>query len=409
MVVPPVDIKTVYSASDGEILNRTPNWLFTRFTDNSSMLNSLTYRSILKLLFDKHKSIYRIVEYKGTGCITTANICSLSFVNRTTILLSLLQHVDNEVKMRVIFKFFLRYANNINFFHPTPDNNTLCVLHQLLMEKKHPDILTLLLQRKEIQQPDIVFYLHQCITDTVHIEYVLDMFVPMTTTTSSPSDNYILYECLLRNYIKYNTIYSRRTFTRLLQRSRVCFTKLYRLLLTAGNFKVEQISWVQWSTLTGYNDVIFRKTIMDLFEHEFVIYVNAHELLTIYNGICRDYNITIKIPDHYIQQLIASGQYYPEHLLLFECTHSLEKFRHLLSDSCNVVQYIRKRFIMRYRRFALFWLHKTYRPGSKIFQTLGEKYSTIMAVDDAAADMTTMMPTPQPPPNIKQLENTIFL
>lgn len=344
------------------------------------------------------------------GYITTnENLYSLTNIDRSMLILNIIKEINVNVHMKVILKIFLRYVDNINFFYPTDSDNTLVYLRNALSANTHPDIVMLLLRRCELQAPEILNYLHACIGNTLHIEFITTHLKYDDVRRKELQKK--LYANILPNYIHNNSVHSRRLFRLLVSDSKLSFVELFELLLLPNSYRLEQVSLVDWRNLQGYDDALFKKAICDLFNTEHVLYTSAHELLQIYNVIVRSYAITIKIPTVYVYRLITSMLYSPQHLILFECTNSLDKFRSFLYDACPVVRYLKRRYNLRYRKFILYWRHKSYRPGSKIFTNLQNKYLHTLRHDDDDDDQQLIcdpVPLLSSNPDLKQLEHIIY-
>lgn len=349
-----------------------PDWIDEKFANEESLYHNLTYRCVLNIFFNNNRTIYRTIDHQHTEYIERGSIVTLSQTNRTTHLLSLIELIDNE-KMKTILMLFLTHAQNINFYHPTKEVNALSMFRQILPNQnyRHSDVLDVLLMRKEIQVPDVVLYMAQCFVNQEHISVILKIFEHETITNN-------LYMTLLRNYLSKNSILSRKIINSLLDRSELHFAELSRLFLHIFRSDIIVfIPLVDWRNTRGFVERDFCDHIKRIFNEELYYVQNAHGLLQLYNTVVRDFKIKIKVPYIVINDIIVRHRY-PEQIILLERMNMLSKYLHLLPYNLPVIQYLRRRFKIRYGKFMQHWKHKTYCPGSKIFKCLSNKYSSIM-------------------------------
>lgn len=345
-------------------------------TTPMTVFEQLTYRSILYRLFDRHQTLYQTIDYNAIGYIGN----TLTFTNRTTFLLALVETIEHDTRMKIILKVFLRFADHINFYHPSSDANALMALRRHLVGDKFPDVTSLLLQRQEIQEPSVLLYLASCITRSEHITIVLDMFDSLNISVMSNRDiNELLFNTLIQGYVRHNRMFSNRVMRRLLSyATTVTFNDMVVLLLATSHDNVLQlVPLVKWSELPRYNVDVFRDYIVRLFRSEYLLYIHAHNLLAIYWAICRPYKFDVSIPDKIVKRIVSFNAS-PEQLILLECCNVLHKYMYLRPPSCPIGIYLQHRFRRRYFKFIEVWRHKTYRPDSKLFQAMCYKYSAIM-------------------------------
>lgn len=333
------------------VIPKLAYWMAEQYINPQSIFNRWTYRSILNVFFDKHTTRYNMFEYKRIAYVNNTIGTSLSCISRTTYLLSLTELITTDNRMKCIFKLFLQYADNINFYHPTNEVNTLVHLKRILIGNAHSDVMDLLLQRKEIQEPSVIFYLSTGICKDKQISLVLDMFVNRNLII-----NCDLVSRMLQNYIQYNYKYSKVIIKRLLDKSNGNFNEMFSLFLSPKDgHLLHLVPLVNWQDLKGFDTTTFNRHINMLFTDENLFQYQAHSLLEIYMNIVKQnkLHVEIFIPPSIIKRII-SKQYTPEQLILLECTFNLENYKHLLPQDCPIVKYIRNRFKRRYQKFILF-------------------------------------------------------
>lgn len=395
------DFDALYTQDD--IRELGANWLDLKFPNNvhnNCIFDGLTYRVILNSLFDKNKSIYRIIEYNKIDYTKHKSVCSLTSRSRTTLLREIIKNINN-VQIKVIFKCFLRHASNINFIHPAEYTNALSIMFDVLVDNKYPDVVMLLLQRKETQSPIFLLYLQHWICESQHIKYIMDNF---KYNNANEDKLKIYFSNILYNYIKWNTVYSRDIVEYLFENANVDFDDIYDIIFKDLDRKLTLVKWIQWDRVSNYNKKKFSFAISCLFEKMTLLLTHAHELISIYYTIARQYAIYVKIPESHIERLLAPQMSRPEHIILFDCVNGLDTFRPMLSDTCKSARYIRHRYNLRYRKYILYWRHKTYRPGSKVYINLFNKHLNTWNKND----VIIYCEDPLLFPDIKQLEIIIY-
>lgn len=395
------------------------SWLDEYFDKENTIFDRLTYRAILNILFDCRRSIYRVVEYKSVGHIINDNTYTLTHKNRTTILISLVEQLRNNVYLRIIFKYFLKHADNINFFHPHPKRNCLTTLPRIL-QGNHPDIVHWLLRRKEIQRMCIIELFTSCITTMEHIIIVLLVWKRLIEINGGTVEGLEFLEqkdldkkwveemkyihknfekidgCvevqkkytqfflrILSNYLTMDIVPSRRIVAAIAPNCksgfrRIVYTLMSNISTVGNNFRFFPV--FRWHKMPDFELDFLTDNIKIMFTTRHIILHSAHELLQIYCSLVKDYKIHVTIPPKIIEYFVTKRIYEPQHLLLFECMELLEPFKHLISCNDPTYAYIRTRYRVRYDKFIIFWRHRTYRPGSIFFEKLCDKYSSIMCM-----------------------------
>lgn len=370
-----------------------PDWIDEKYTNEYSLYCNLTYRSILSILFSKRRTIYHTVEQKRLGYSVHISGTTITYTKRTTYLLALIEVVDSSERMKTIFKWFLQHTPDINFYHPSNNHNSLIVLKKLTGNVLHDDIMELLLQRKEIQEPVVVFYLSACIRRPQHIETVMKLFEGRDMAAQ-----YYLFADLLRNYIAANYIFSRSLFSRLMKLSKLDFGALSDIVLKPVEQRSELLTLVPlvpWKDLSNFNRVEFGLHIRKIFHNLTHYEYNSHTLIELLRNIVHVYRIQIEIPRSFIEMILVSYRQ-PEQIILLELLNVLDAYKHLLPYDMQVMRYLRNRYRIRYSKFVYYWIHKTYRPGSKIHASLMRKYERIMpSIASAATSCPVSEPTLQ--------------
>lgn len=410
-------------------------WLDKPYLQPQSIFERLTYRAILERLFDDSHTIYHTLEQRRgdyiDNNITTTKFrplyigTVLTFMDRTTYLLAMVQEMKSNLYLRIIFKVFLRYAENINFFHPNIQNNLLKSLCLLMETGEYSDICTLVLQRKEIHDPEIIDYLKSCIKEEQHFKYILDTI---------HVDHNALFSNLFYKYIHNNEKLSRQIMQKFLLRIKLPYTTMKTLFLSCDFISpvarnlLQFIPIVDWRNLEGYNEQDFKQRLLYMCQFDFLLTHNSHELLAIYKTIFCSYQFKLTLNNNKIQKLILLRNYTPEQLIFLEITLHLEPYKNILRsyntatttgifiatistattttittgildqeaannvtvDECPSFRYIQNRYKKRYRKFITYWRHKTYCPGSKIFTHLIRKYDRIMQKQFQPMDYTYM-------------------
>lgn len=388
-------------------------WLDDYLDKENNIFDRLTYRAILNILFDCRRSIYRIIEYKSIGHVINAHSYTLTHANRTTILLSLIDLLHENVHIRCIFKYFLRHAVNINFFHPHPRHNLITNLPKILQGQTHPDIVQLLLERKEIQELCIIDKFAACITTQSQIDLVCDVYERDINKNCLSECLTTLFPRMLNNYLSVNAAPSHRIVRRIAAHSRMGFRRLVYTLMASmaqtGN-SLSFFPYFRWHLMPEFDFEFFADNIKLFFGTRHIVMQNPHELLHIYGSLVPRYSIHVTIPSKIIESVCTKRMYEPQHLLLFECMGLLEPYKSLLPPDEPVVRYIRLRYRIRYGKFIMFWRHKTYRPGSRIFRKLTDKYSHL--IDETSSETSSEDIDQNPiltpiPVNLNQLQSII--
>lgn len=362
-------------------------WLDMEYWSSKCIFYRWTFRQLLNRLFDRHATIYRTVEQRTSqtnGTIVAATA-------RTTLLLSIVDRLSSCVDLALVFRYFLYFRSDINFFHPSPNNNTLLRLqrHKLILTR--PDITMLLLRRKELQQIPHLKYFY---TQVGGRRDILDTIIGIYDKCNGDVIvRNFMFAIMLEQYLKDNKVYSRVLFLRLLARSTLDSCALFDQLYRMEANRLDLICHVPWATLENYDAAWLSSSLGELFSMPPVVEKCAHTLLEFYRrGL-----VSLReafIPPAIVKYTLQHFNYGPEHLILFEWLHVLDNARHLLPDGCPVLRYLDKRRRRRYCKYVAFWRHKTYSPGSKVFQKLYSHYSSVMPhnpsstmVDDIKLDM----------------------
>lgn len=394
---------TVYQKQTTTI--QLPDWIDDKYLNKYSIYYNQTYRSILSIFFDNRKTIYRTVEYKKYGYFTHSNSTSFSFANRTTYLLSLIEFMDCE-KIRFILKLFLTYAKDVNFFHPTKDINALIILKRKLLESALPDVLDLLLARKEICIPDVIIYISDCIYETRHMYIILNSFQNFHHTTKHID----MFSSLLKNYMENNIEPSRFIMMKFLKLVNMDILELNRLFLRPNGFNtmcLQFISLVDWCNMQAYDYNKFRRYIQNIFNSEMYYHTNPHGLLQLYMNIVIPYKMNVRPTDRIVQKIIFKYKDYPVFILLAEHLKCLSKYIHLLPQDLPVIKFLNNRYKIRYGKYFYYWRHKTYCPGSKYYHSLSDKYNQVMPNNNVDKFNDISIESP-PDPNLEDLCHIII-
>ena len=351
-----------------------PLWIDEKYTNENSIYCNRTYRYIVELFFNKKKTIYHTIKYNNIGYIEHTGGTSFAFSNRTTYLLYLIELIDDN-NIKYIFKLFLEYTQDINFYHPSSAYNSLIILKKMLKNNKHTDIMDLLLRRKEIIIPDVITFLSECIQEGKHILTVLDIF----NRPTSPSKKCIYY-IMLSNYLNTEQVKSKKIISKLVERSRAGFEDFIEIFFNMCEIKpayIDFVALVPWNKFLFFKKFVLSSKINLLFCKELNYIENSHGLFAIYNIFLKNYNIHVDIPCHIEESLIFYHRK-PEQLLLMDRMKKLEKYKALLPDKHPVLRFLNTRYKIKYGKYFWFWVHRVYRPGSKFYYKLLVKYSNIM-------------------------------
>lgn len=351
-----------------------PQWIDEKCTNESSIYCNRTYRYIVEIFFNKKKTIYRTVTFNNIGYVEYIGGSSFSYTSRSTHLLSLIELMEDN-RMKYIFKLFLEYTQDINFFHPSNAYNSLILLKKLLSGGQHSDIMDILLRRKEIAIPEVVMFLSDCIQEGKHIAKVLDIFDVSRLQPKHP-----VYFTLLRNFIISDKLKSKSVVSRLIEKSNAEFKEFYELFLSEDILTpalLDFIPLVKWKRTLFFNYAKFNKKIQNIFLRQSNYIENSHGLFALYNTIVKEYNICVEFPEH-IAETIMFYHRQPEQLLFMDKMNCLQKYRSVLADTNPVIKFLNSRYKIRYGKFFWYWVHRVYRPGSKLYFKLAGKYSNIM-------------------------------
>lgn len=349
-----------------------PEWSDDIYTNAQSLYNNFTYRSIIKIFFNEKCTIYKIVTFKATHITKIESTTLYTFLSRSTFLIELIKAIE-EPKMKSILKLFLRHTNDINFLHPCYHENSLNVLQEKLQNQQHNDLLKMLLQRKEILQPQIIATLAPCIIEDKHIEYILEAFA-----VTIPQKHY-MYSQLFKVYFFANGKKSRRIMQLLINKSDLEYSEFTETFFnkTTNPDNMDYMPLVDWKNLDYYIENSFVEHMQKIFNTVAFFKQNAHAMLFIYKKIIMEYNITVCV-DREVLEFAILYAYSPQLIILLDCMLETNNFLHILPVNTPEINYIKKRFRRRYTRFIHFWRHKTYAPGSKVFLRLCDTYRNIM-------------------------------
>ncbi|WBR61503.1 hypothetical protein [Drosophila suzukii associated hytrosavirus 1] len=290
--------------------------------------------------------------------------------------MALIQESERDEHIKYLLKLFLKHADDINFYHPSNNNNSLILLRTLITKPEHNNILDELLIRKEIQDPVIIFYLSSCIRQSRHIQIILDIF----KERKFKAENY-LFSSLLINHIEDNSfMFSKKIIHSLAQKCIVGYSGMCKYFFKENIYRLDAIGiipYLPWKEMAGFNRADFCANIRNLFMRFEYYITDSHALLHIYSAIVNEYKIQIDIPSQIIEKILILYKQ-PEQIILLEYMNVLDAYRHMLPFDMPVAVYLRKRYYIRYAKYIYFWLHRTYAPGSKIYNALTEKYENIM-------------------------------
>lgn len=368
-----------------------PDSFDSKFLNENSLFNNMTYKQILNCFIDDKHTIYRNVTFKKFTSICF-DIYDTTDVCRTTLLLELFKLINyGDDKITYIVKSVLKYTPDINLYHPEKYHNSLITLNEELSYNRHPEIIDLLLKRKEVKNCHVVKYLSGCFHEYESISAVLELFEIFNKRGGDDENVKIISETLFKQYISSNEIFSIQLINRLLCYLDVNFPEMLNIFQNIDK-KAELINLIpliDWRKLHRFDYERFTYHIKNIFQQEKYYVNNSHGLLKLYNTIVKNYKIsldtttttttTITIPSEEIILNILLNHRQPEQIILLECMNKMEPFRYLLDPKLPISKYLRKRYKVRYMKFILFWKHKTYRPNSKFYKyNLLNKYSILM-------------------------------
>lgn len=357
-----------------------PTWIDEIYDNETSIYHKSTYRNILKILFSKTHTIYKIIDVERISYIQLHKCTTLSFRDRTTYLLSLIDCIDYDDNGRIkfILLMFLTHAENINFFHPNERANSLIYIEEKLQNTRHHDLIDALLQRKEILIPSIIEYLSPHISYKKHIEKVLSLF-------ANTCNRHNIFSNLLHNYITKTPkmCLSRQLIIKLVSRCTLKFREYIDLFLPLSGTRtdiIDFLSCIPWSRLEEFDMGRFYFSIKHLYCQKIYYMENSHGLLQVYNTIVKEYKIILEVPRVFIENILLYHKQ-PEQILLLECMNKLDDYKNLLQSDLLVTKFIQKRYKIKYGPFIYYWRHRTYSPNSKCFYKLLEKYKNTMYND----------------------------
>lgn len=405
-----------------------PKWIDEYCLNENSIYCNNTYRQILEIFLSTNQTLYSVVEVKKVGYLQTqpvenmthfnrpspaaSLVNTLSYFNRTTHLLSLIELANDDDKFKQILILFLRHAKDVNFFHPRDDCNALVFFGQLLSYGRNPDVMELLLCRKEIQNVHVLLYFADYIRGNAQVMSVVDTLQAQQLTPSAPLQK--LYVTLLTNYLYDNqgqTIQvspSRVVLKKMLDNCQLDFCALMDIFFprrTRERVYLEFISLVEWPSLKFYSDCVFVDRVQQMFTQTENFVNNSHELLQFYTDIVCKYSITVVIPNSIVQQILLDYKR-PELVILCHKMGILQYYENIFVDDCPGIEFLRQQFKYRYSKFFHYWHHRTYCPGSKFYHILSKTYRNIMQGKlEESTDITPTTTTHTPTIN----EYTIML
>lgn len=382
------EVSAAGGAEDMLCLTEISQWIDEVYLNELSIYHSLTFRQILETLLDRENTIYKTVAYKRMRYHYLYHRVMFSFDDRTTYLIALIEQIDDS-RIKKIFEIFLEQAENINFFHPSMAENTFNFLFPRLREVKHNDLLDKLLLRKEIACVPIMSALTQVIRQERHIWRYLEIVKDIVDF------NHIVYVNLLYNYIGClrNTNLSAKLVTTLVQHISLSFEHTIEMFVPEVVFRPDLIQFlplIDWRRFHGFRLEDLRYYIQSIFKDYQYYDHSCHSMIAIYCSIVREYKLEIYMPESIVQKIVLYNHDRPEHYILMDVMGLFEKYKCLLPPDLAIVRYLTKQYHIKTSPYALFWRHKTYMPGSKIFNELAAKYKEIMqtSADDKLYPVT---------------------
>lgn len=278
--------------------------------------------------------------------------------------MALLEQLEHR-RMRELFIILLKTLDNINFYYPTQFYNGLVILSNLKRNRsEYRDLMDVLLERKEIQIPVVIDFLVDCFESEYHMCKILEIFDRQHVNIPHTFSELITHAVINRNK------FSPRIFKGLVDRCDLNFTQMVNLLFVYNSKFVTYLPLIDWKNLVDYDEGRFCELITNLFTHEHVSLMDAHDLLHVFQTIVQAHKISIRIPHPQMTEILRESR--PEQIILLNAVHPLFYVNYNKNNTTNIpdsaaLMFVKKHNMRKFGAFIQYWKHKTYCPESKIF------------------------------------------